>query len=151
MRPPLQGVITGGKFSNYVFDWNFFAWNLCEKMFANHVMDISTLMSNFISQLASRFNTDRFPNRSDVRDYKMPRRKTTRRSRRKPKDEGGEDGKEGGGGDGEGGGGGGGGEGGGRVGGDECVASPNGEGRVQGGGGEFKVTPKVKLYISDRR
>ena len=118
-------------------------------------MDISTLMSNFIGQLASRLNTDRFPNRSDVRDYKMPRRKTTRRSRRKPKDEGGEDGKEGGGGDGEGGGGGGGegggGGGGGRVGGDECVASPNGEGRVQGGGGEFEVPPKVKLYIFDRR
>ena len=118
-----------------IFQTMFFAWNLCEKMFANH-------------QLASRFNSDRFPNRSDVRDYKMPRRKTTRRSRRKPKDEGGEDGKEGGGGDGEGGGGGGGG---GRVGGDECVASPNGEGRVQGGGGEFEVPPKVKLYIFDRR
>ena len=76
-----------------------------------------------------------FPTRSDVRDYKMPRRKTTRRSRRKPKEEG-VGGNEGGGG---GGGGGEGGEGqgqeGGRLSGEGSTASPDGEHRLQGGEG----------------
>ena len=68
----------------------------------------------------------------------MPRRKTTRRSRRRPKEEGGDEGKEtGGGGDGGGEGREGGGEGGptegGRVGGEDSVASPDGERRVEGG------------------
>ena len=73
-----------------------------------------------------------FPTRSDVRDYKMPRRKTTRRSRRKPKEEGVEGN--------EGGGGGEGGEGqgakeGGRLSGEGSTAPPDGEHRLQGGEG----------------
>ena len=73
-----------------------------------------------------------FPTRSDVRDYKMPRRKTTRRSRRKPKEEGVEGNEAGGGGGGEGG------EGakeGGRLSGEGSSAPPNGEHRLQGGEG----------------
>ena len=99
----------------------------------------------------------KFQNRSDVRDYKMPRRKTTRRSRRRPKEEGGDEGKEAGGGDGggEGGGGEGGGEGGGgggpieggRVGGEERVASPAGEGRVQGGGFDPVLLTQCKTLL----
>ena len=74
-----------------------------------------------------------FPTRSDVRDYKMPRRKTTRRSRRKPKEEGVEGNEAGGGGGGEGG------EGGekegGRLSGEGSTAPPDGEHRLQGGEG----------------
>ena len=75
-----------------------------------------------------------FPTRSDVRDYKMPRRKTTRRSRRKPKEEGVEGNEGGGGGGGEGGEGQGAKEGG-RLSGEGTTAPPDGEHRLQGGEG----------------